>query len=139
MQLRVTQRYFPKAVYWKLRILVVHATYKETFAVTVSPKECVRCNKFCGCIFGRRRQNKHFVQGVQQKILIGNPSALLAKVKTLKTKLCRRTCRRVILIKVQCYCNYTLEWIGSCKLAVYFKKTLFNRGFTKNAQKHCKF
>ena len=37
--------------------LVVHATYKETFVVTFSPKACVRCNKFCGCIFGQQNDN----------------------------------------------------------------------------------
>ena len=57
MQLAATQRYAPTTVYWKLRILVVHATYKGTLAVTFSPKVYVRCNKFCDHMFGQKRQS----------------------------------------------------------------------------------
>ena len=45
IQLRATQRYIPTTFYEKFRIPVGHATYKERFAVTVSSKACVRCNK----------------------------------------------------------------------------------------------
>ena len=56
IQLRATQRYVPTAVNYKFRIPVTYATYKETLAVTVPPKACARCNKFCDFIFGQQRQ-----------------------------------------------------------------------------------